>query len=221
MMWRRGPSPVFTLIELLVVVAIIAVLISILLPALQQAREQARSAQCASNLRQLGMAQEMYRTDHDGFAVPARTSGSGGIFWYTLLAPYVPSDTAFFGWSYVYFCPSKKSAIANPSVYGREPTGDQGGYGINLHTFPISPVSWPRETVVPPETIYFADGALYYNNGTYLSGDYTIGGKRQSTLWDGHLTKANTCFFGGWVTLLSRFDAYRYGPNARWWTTAW
>lgn len=53
----------FTLIELLVVISIIVLLISILLPALRNAREQAKSITCASQIRQLAVAMDMYASD--------------------------------------------------------------------------------------------------------------------------------------------------------------
>ncbi len=55
----------FTLIELLVVIAIIAILAAIIFPVFSQAEEMARKATCQSNLKQIGLAFEMYTQDYD------------------------------------------------------------------------------------------------------------------------------------------------------------
>jgi type II secretory pathway pseudopilin PulG len=57
-------------VELLVVIGIVALLIAILLPALGKARAQAQTIQCASNLRQIGMALVAYANANNGQLTP-------------------------------------------------------------------------------------------------------------------------------------------------------
>lgn len=63
----------FSLVELLIALAIMAVLISILLPALLHARVASQATVCASNLRQLGSAFQLYVQDHRRFPVAEST----------------------------------------------------------------------------------------------------------------------------------------------------
>ncbi len=108
----------FTLIELLVVIAIIAILAAILFPVFAQAREKARQAACQSNLKQIGLAVQIYAQDYDE-TLPSSGSGSSGGDVTGLLQPYTKQR---FGQG-IWRCPSHSGAY--------EANGWTSSYGYN------------------------------------------------------------------------------------------
>ncbi len=109
-MKRKG----FTLIELLVVIAIIALLTAILFPVFARAREKARQAACASNLKQVGMALQMYIQDYDEMLPFICWSAWDRENWFTRLLPYTGNNVIGYaengnkwpsGWG-IWGCPS-------------------------------------------------------------------------------------------------------------------
>jgi prepilin-type N-terminal cleavage/methylation domain-containing protein/prepilin-type processing-associated H-X9-DG protein len=84
----------FTLAELLVVIGIIAVLAGLLLASLHVARSSANSAVCKNNLRQYGLAFEMYVSDFGAYPPYLVSNGErqAPVPWEMRLWPYTKAS---------------------------------------------------------------------------------------------------------------------------------
>ncbi|MCH2208771.1 MAG: prepilin-type N-terminal cleavage/methylation domain-containing protein [Lentisphaerales bacterium] len=84
----------FSLIEMLMVIAIIGILVSLLLASLSKTREAGKNTVCANNMRQIGIALNVYSTSFDdGISIPDAFTDllvGNGIL-------YAPRDMAFNG----------------------------------------------------------------------------------------------------------------------------
>jgi prepilin-type N-terminal cleavage/methylation domain-containing protein/prepilin-type processing-associated H-X9-DG protein len=108
---NSGSSRAFTLIELLVVITVIVVLAGIALPAYTGVQERARVVQDMNNLRQLGLATQMYMNDNDGAIFDTTT------MWMNLLHPKYLSAWKIFQSPFDQRSPSENNTSA-PVSYG-------------------------------------------------------------------------------------------------------
>ncbi len=129
---RKG----FTLIELLVVIAIIAILAAILFPVFARARAKAQQTACLSNIKQIGLASQMYSSDWHEWLAPgymvAYVPTPKRVPWHFVLQPYINN------WDIV-VCPADPN-LAIASHYGGvlgAPAPVRAGYGMN------DIVDWP------------------------------------------------------------------------------
>ncbi|MGI5819267.1 MAG: DUF1559 domain-containing protein [Armatimonadota bacterium] len=191
----------FTLIELLVVIAIIAILAALIFPVFARARAKAREAQCASNLKQLGLALEMYASDHDDlypFAVDAADSHCPQIWapfpqWQALIAsmprlidvlqPYTRSREVFHCASdsgYDYLENSMHEIPARPTAF------EGVGTSYNYRTEVAFAHTGPSRLPDPVATNIMMDA-----HGSWHGGRKYVDGRWNVLFGDGHVKNIN------------------------------
>ena len=153
---RRG----FTLIELLVVIAIIAILAAILFPVFARAREKARQSACLSNLKQIGLAFQMYAQDYDErvchYFSRDHANNNARIYWNLLLQPYIKNTQ-------VQHCPSRSGATLSYGYNYHHLIG-AGGAGWSL-----ADVDYPAEHLAMCDNHNVLAGCPHNSSYTYYT----------------------------------------------------
>lgn len=193
-------SAAFTLVELLTVIAIIAILAALLLPGLKAMRSQGRSIVCMNKLRQIGLANQMYVADNNGYIAgmtPSAGYASWGTYnWMWRLAPYVginpqnackPCDDP----KKFYTCPESPQG----NFFGNFASWDMNFYVDNDVWLPTSPLQLSDFGGNLASKVYLADSVGF---GCFFSWYFCTAGGTPN-LKTPHLGKANVLFLDGHV----------------------
>ena len=213
----RNDRAGFTLVELLVVIAIIGILIALLLPAVQAAREAGRRAQCANNLKQIGLAVHNFHGSRK-FLPPSRICDHKAT-WLVLIMPYIEQQTLYDRWDLpacfydqteevrntsvdAYLCPSRRRTEAEYRV-ARVADNGHGRHGGGEFSGAVT--DYAATTGLKPRVGWEGvehEGALIYGHPlpNYRSVPLRLGDWKSNTqfrsITDG---TSNTLLAGGWT----------------------
>ncbi len=216
----------FTLIELLVVIAIIAILAALLLPVLSAAKQRAWTAQCQSNLHQIGLGMKMF-ADENGELYPE----SGGKISWNATDPQTQKN----GWmqqifsftqnTNIYHCPGNAQLpAANQSAFNYF-NGVRAAYIVAGGFAPVNSVAiaFPGAYVLSGDTI---DNDQYFAPEDSDKDDYSqncVGGDDNGTPaveWQAHAKGQNLLFEDGHIKFytgyLTNEMTFRYNTMHGW-----
>ncbi len=219
----------FTLVELLVSVSIIALLVAILIPAVKQARDSAKVLLCATNLRQIGIAWNVYLSSNDdtfpswegnmqwfyGGREPSIASASFWVLDYRPLNPYVTLSEQDQEWAELFRCPADRQILndkGQPAVSKGYPTYEYYGNSYPMNWLLLIPYDQKNEQYLYGKNFRLNDVEVSHSR-LMLAGDcqwyYTV----NDATWDAHFhnrhDQMNLAFLDGHVafTQLIRGEA--------------
>ena len=218
----------FTLVELLAVIAVIAILSAIVLPSVTQAKRSAHRITCVNNLRQLGLAGQLYWEDHEGdaFRYIAGVSNAGTIYWFGWIETWVPGNEGeraydatpgalypYLGGRGVEVCPSLNH---NSRLFKPKATGAAYGYGYNKHLstptnqplLKISQVTRPADIVLLADAGQINDFQEPASADNPLLEEFYYVADNEPTVHFRHSRRANVLYCDGHV------DAERPVPGS-------
>jgi prepilin-type N-terminal cleavage/methylation domain-containing protein/prepilin-type processing-associated H-X9-DG protein len=204
----------FTLIELLTVIAIIGILAAIIIPTVGKVRETARAAQCASNLRQIQLANILHAHDHNGkYATAAIGDGSAGnpdtdaerkwllnAEFYAYLSKR--KATGIYNWPVDFLCPTSLALGNTPENKNYNYAGFSYGYNVTqktsgLRRFTQSEVARPSTSLAWADAVDWLieySGTQNYDESAPTTQKtkavaYRHGGKLNAAYWDAHVRR--------------------------------
>jgi prepilin-type N-terminal cleavage/methylation domain-containing protein/prepilin-type processing-associated H-X9-DG protein len=183
----------FTLVELLVVLVIIGLLAALIIPATSKAIESSHKTKCTNNLRQIGIAFNLYLADNENIMPQRFYHGEPNNLGYDdLLLPYLGGNTS------VFICPSHPTCS-----YPIQPS-----YGMNWYYDNASALTVENKSL----TVLATETALSDGRGSHRA-DRDSGDPGQLAP-QRHQGRSNYLFFDGHIELLHYHETI--DPVDRW-----